>query len=121
MSGRVSLPLPSEAPASESPASEPMVEIPFGCGSAFPVSQTNDHGCHVQNDTWAWDFRMPVGTPVAAARDGDGADGARRLDPRGRDPALRKRCELRRHRWPPTAYETQYLHFSKVLVKAGDR
>src|SRR5262249_29059018 len=95
------------------------VGIPFGCGYAFPVSQTHNTGSHLQNDVWAWDFRMPEGTPVVAARDGvvrlargDSKDG-------GCDP-----------RFAPLAnyvvvdhghgMETQYLHFSQVAVKPGD-
>ena len=100
--------------------SEPEVDVPFGCGYAFPVSQTHNTGSHLQNDVWAWDFRMPEGTPVVAARDGvvrmargDSTEG-------GCDP-----------RFAPSANyvvldhgegtETQYLHFSAVVVHLGDR
>src|SRR5262249_28968585 len=60
---------PLEAPAPEG-ASAPEVGVPFGCGLVFPVSQGHDIGSHLQYDTYAWDFRMPEGTPVVAAEDG---------------------------------------------------
>ena len=44
--------------------------IPFACGQTFTVSQAHDTGSHLQNDTWAWDFRMPEGVPIVAAMDG---------------------------------------------------
>src|SRR5262245_64258424 len=48
----------------------PEALVPFGCGMSFPVSQAHDVGSHLQHDTWAWDFRMPEGTPVVSAYDG---------------------------------------------------
>lgn len=96
------------------------MEIPFGCGLAFPVSQTHDTGSHVQNDTWAWDFRMPVGTPVVAATDGvvrmargDSTQG-------GCDPSFAPFANYVVVD-APNGYETQYLHFSKVVVNAGEK
>src|SRR6202008_1137629 len=58
---------PASLPAQIDP---PEVGIPFGCGMSFPVSQVHNVGSHVGNDSWAWDFRMPEGTPVVAALDG---------------------------------------------------
>ena len=97
----------------------PAFAVPFGCGLTFPVSQTHGYGSHVDNDTWAWDFRMPVGTPVTAAGDGivrmargDSTSGA--CDPRYAGDANYVVIDH------PNGYETQYLHFSKVFVKPGD-
>jgi murein DD-endopeptidase MepM/ murein hydrolase activator NlpD len=98
----------------------PEVGVPFACGTAFPVSQAHEVGSHLQNDTYAWDFRMPVGTPVVSAYDGvvrlakgDSTQG-------GCDPSFAKFSNyvVVAH---PNGYETQYLHFSEVTVKVGDK
>ena len=62
-------PPPPRVPATTA-VSIPEANVPFGCGLAFPVSQAHDVGSHLQHDTWAWDFRMPVGTPVVSAYEG---------------------------------------------------
>ena len=96
----------------------PVVAVPFGCGLDFQVTQVHAVGTHVDNDVWAWDFRMPAGTPVVAVLDGvvrlargDSTEG-------GCDPSM-----------APTAnyvvlehdggLESQYLHFSRVVVRPG--
>jgi murein DD-endopeptidase MepM/ murein hydrolase activator NlpD len=98
----------------------PEVHVPFGCGLTFPVSQAHGVGTHLQYDTWAWDFRMPEGTPVVAAM-----DGVVRL---ARGDSTEGGCDAKfaadanyvviEH---PNDIETQYLHFSKVVVKPGQR
>src|SRR5438552_18035661 len=90
----------------------PEAKVPFGCGLTCPVSQAHDVGSHLQHDTWAWDFRMPEGTPVVAAY-----DGVVRL---ARGDSSAGGCDAR---FAPYAnyvvvdhqngLETQYLHFSK--------
>src|SRR5678815_3351767 len=90
----------------------PEATVPFGCGLSFPVSQAHDVGSHLQHDTWAWDFRMPEGTPVVSAY-----DGVVRL---ARGDSSTGGCDAR---FAPFAnyvvvdhengLETQYLHFSK--------
>jgi len=97
-----------------------MVEIPFGCGLAFPVSQTHNTGSHVQNDSWAWDFRMPVGTPVVAAMDGVVRMARGDSSTGGCDPAFAKDANYVVIDGP-SGYETQYLHFSRVVVNAGEK
>jgi murein DD-endopeptidase MepM/ murein hydrolase activator NlpD len=96
----------------------PEVELPLGCGYAFNVSQTHNIGSHLQNDTWAWDFRMPEGTPVVAAHDGlvRMARGDSKLG--GCDPKLAHFANyvVVDHK---DGYEAQYLHFSQVVVKPG--
>src|SRR3954463_16644801 len=97
----------------------PEAHVPFGCGLSFPVSQAHEVGSHLQHDTWAWDFRMPEGTPVVSAY-----EGVVRL---ARGDSDTGGCDAR---YAPFAnyvvvdhqngLETQYLHFSKVVVKAGD-
>src|SRR5687767_2835627 len=58
---------PAKPPSRDKPL--PEVGVPF-CGRAHTVSQGHHTGSHVHYDTWAWDFRMPQGTPVVAALDG---------------------------------------------------
>lgn len=97
----------------------PEMGVPFACGRVFPVSQGHDTGSHLQNDTYAWDFRMPIGTPVVAAQDGvvrmargDSTQGA--CDPKM---APYANYIVITH---AGGVETQYLHFSAVVVKPGD-
>lgn len=98
----------------------PEVEVPFGCGRSFVVSQAHHTGSHLERDAHAWDFRMPEGEPIVAA-----ADGVVRMA-RG-DSALGG-CDAsfaRHANYVVVSHEggveTQYLHFSKVVVKSGDR
>jgi len=97
----------------------PEVGVPFACGRVFPVSQGHDTGSHLQNDTYAWDFRMPIGTPIVSAQDGkvrmargDSTQGA--CDPKM---AAHANYVVIEH---AGGMETQYLHFSAVVVKPGD-
>ncbi|HVE85568.1 MAG TPA: M23 family metallopeptidase [Myxococcales bacterium] len=115
---------PAPAPGGLVPAvallSIPEAKVPFGCGLAFPVSQAHDVGSHLQHDTWAWDFRMPEGTPVVAAYDGvvrlaRGDSAAGGCDARF---AASANYVVVDH---GNGLETQYLHFSKVVVRPGDR
>lgn len=101
-------------------ATRPEVEVPFGCGLSFPVSQAHATGSHLYKDTWAWDFRMPAGTPVVAAMEGTVrlARGDSRVG--GCDPELGRHANyvvLAHDR----GLETQYLHFREVTVKPGDK
>ncbi len=111
--------VPPEGAAVE--RAEPMeLEVPFGCGSRIVISQAHNTFSHVGTDAWAWDFRVPVGTPVLAAR-----DGVVRLV---RSDSVRGGCD--RSFGPDANYvvlehegglETQYLHFSKVFVHLGQQ
>jgi murein DD-endopeptidase MepM/ murein hydrolase activator NlpD len=98
----------------------PEVGVPFACGRAFPVSQGHDTGSHLQHDTWAWDFRMPVGTPIVSAEDGvvRMARGDSKVG--GCDPRMARHANyvVVSHQ---DGLETQYLHFSAVVVRPGER
>ena len=96
------------------------VGVPFACGRIYPVSQGHDTGSHKYNDTYAWDFRMPEGTPIVAARGG--------VVRMARGDSTEGGCD---EKFAPKAnyvvvshgdgLETQYLHFSAVVVKPGER
>ncbi len=98
----------------------PEVGVPFACGRIYTVSQGHDTGSHRHNDTYAWDFRMPEGTPIVAAREGvvrmargDSTEGGcdERFAPKANYVVIQHSEGL----------ETQYLHFSAVAVKVGER
>lgn len=111
--------LASASVVSSNPVDVPEVGVPFACGRIYPVSQAHDTGSHKYNDTYAWDFRMPEGTPVVAAH-----DGIVRL---ARGDSTEGGCD---EKFAPMAnyvvvshgdgLESQYLHFSAVVVKPGE-
>lgn len=107
------------SPAANERPLELELGVPFGCGLSFTVSQAHNTGSHTFNDVWAWDFRMPEGTPVVAAMDG--------VVRMARGDSTVGGCD---QRFAPFAnyvvvthaggIETQYLHFREVLVQAGE-
>lgn len=107
--GPASIPLPLEPPE---------VGVPFGCGMSFPVSQVHNVGSHVGNDAWAWDFRMPEGTPVVTALDGVVRLARGDSDEGGCDPAMARKANYVVIE-SDGGLETQYLHFSSVTVTPG--
>jgi murein DD-endopeptidase MepM/ murein hydrolase activator NlpD len=100
------------------PLEPPEVGVPFGCGMSFPVSQVHNAGSHVSNDAWAWDFRMPEGTPVVAALDGVVRLARGDSEEGGCDPSMARKANyvVLEH---AHGLETQYLHFSVVSVTPG--
>ena len=53
--------------AAASPVSAaPPLRAPWTCGETFSVSQSHKTGSHVGKGALAWDFAMPVGTPIIA-------------------------------------------------------
>jgi len=114
----LSAPPAAVQPASTVPVATPEVGIPFGCGMSFPVSQVHNIGSHVGNDSWAWDFRMPEGTPVVAALDGIVRLARGDSDEGGCDPAMARKANYVVIESPGNV-ETQYLHFSAVTVVPG--
>ncbi|MGC4117541.1 MAG: M23 family metallopeptidase [Myxococcales bacterium] len=102
------------------PAAPVDLEVPFACGAKVVVSQAHGTFSHVGTDRWAWDFRVPEGTPILAAHDG--------VVRMVRSDSVRGGCD--RSFGPEANYvilangkgqETQYLHFSKVFVKLGEQ
>jgi hypothetical protein len=87
---------------------------------SFPVSQVHNVGSHVGNDTWAWDFRMPEGTPVVAALDGVVRLARGDSDEGGCDPSMARKANYVVIE-SEGGLELQYLHFSSVNVVAGQR
>ena len=110
--------LPSTTPEATVTLETPEVGIPFGCGMSFPVSQVHNVGSHVGNDTWAWDFRMPEGTPVVAALEGVVRLARGDSDEGGCDPAMARKANYVVIESPGNI-ETQYLHFTSVSVVPG--
>src|SRR5919201_4601945 len=112
----------SKEPAADTaqPPRTARVGVPFGCGLSFEVSQAHNTGSHLYNDVYAWDFRMPEGVPIVAARAGvvrmargDSAVG-------GCDAKFAKDANyvVIDH---GDGTEAQYLHFSSVTVEAGQK
>jgi hypothetical protein len=115
----------SAAPSASSPSGQaaavvPVVGVPFACGRIHTVSQGHDTGSHLSNDTHAWDFRMPTGTPIVSAKDG--------VVRMARGDSVQGACDPKMA--PYANYvvidhgdglETQYLHFSAVTVAVGER
>lgn len=60
---------PTPAPAPKGPRT---YKLPYGGGQSFEVCQGNNHAgsTHTGLAAYAWDFCMPIGTPVGAARGG---------------------------------------------------
>ncbi len=113
-------PVAGQAQVASRSAPKPEVELPFACGSRVVVSQAHGTFSHVGTDRWAWDFRVPVGTPIHAAHAGT----VRMV----RSDSVRGGCD--RSFGPDANYviltsddglETQYLHLSRVAVRLGER
>lgn len=109
----------SQAMSSSTQANIPEVGVPFACRQTFVVSQSHQMGTHQRWDTWAWDFDMPQGTPIVAARAGTvrAARGDSRMG--GCYPQLSGDAN-----YVVVSHgdlETQYVHLSAVVVKAGDQ
>ncbi|MBI3182790.1 MAG: M23 family metallopeptidase [Myxococcales bacterium] len=97
----------------------PLASVPFACGRSFVVSQAHQVGSHRSHDEFAWDFRMPEGEPIVAAM-----PGVVRL---ARGDSIIGGCDAafaREANFVVISHdggiETQYLHFSKVVVKPAE-
>jgi hypothetical protein len=97
-----------------------VVEVPFSCGQGYVVSQAHQTGSHLDNDAWAWDFRMPEGTVVRAAADGVVRLARGESTTGGCDEAYASEANyvVLSH---GGGVETQYLHFQSVWVLPGER
>lgn len=100
--------------------------LPFECGTKQTVSQANNGSSHQGSQYYAWDFAMPRGTPVHAARAGKIAylevrspKGSPCYDPDG----LLEQCHNKanfigvRHNDDTVAL---YMHLREMNVELGD-
>lgn len=112
----------SKEPAAQvaQPPRPPRVGVPFGCGLAFEVSQAHNTGSHLHNDVYAWDFRMPEGVPIVAARGGVVRMARGDSTVGGCDAKFAKHANyvVIDH---GDGTEAQYLHFTSVTVDAGQK
>jgi murein DD-endopeptidase MepM/ murein hydrolase activator NlpD len=44
--------------------------LPWQPGNKHAVTQGHGYGSHTDGNAWAWDFAMPIGTPLVAVHDG---------------------------------------------------
>ncbi|HLG70816.1 MAG TPA: M23 family metallopeptidase [Chloroflexota bacterium] len=59
------------APETDSTPRGPRIyKLPYPAGFTFTMCQGNNQGSHTENGKYAWDFCMPIGTPVVASRAG---------------------------------------------------
>jgi murein DD-endopeptidase MepM/ murein hydrolase activator NlpD len=59
------------SPAAPDAARGPRIyKLPYPAGFSFTMCQGNNQGSHVDHGRYAWDFCMPIGTPVTASRGG---------------------------------------------------
>jgi len=61
------------APASlpdSTPRGPRIYKLPYPAGYTFTMCQGNNQGSHTERGGYAWDFCMPIGTPVTASRGG---------------------------------------------------
>jgi murein DD-endopeptidase MepM/ murein hydrolase activator NlpD len=93
--------------------------LPWTAGDTFRVTQGHNTGSHTGAGAWAWDFGMPVGTPLLSSHAGivravkgdstiGGCDAAYRND--GNYVVVDRGNGL----------ETLYLHLDDVAVSVGD-
>jgi murein DD-endopeptidase MepM/ murein hydrolase activator NlpD len=93
--------------------------LPWAAETSFSVTQAHGTFSHVGINQWAWDFGMPVGTPVLAAHNGvvrmsrsDGGGGC--CDPSCGPQANYVIIER------GDGLESAYIHLSEALVAPGE-
>lgn len=107
------------APGDEPPATAGFnFLLPWQAGATFTCTQGHNGGSHTGYNAYAWDFGMPVGTPIVAASSGvvraakgDSAGG-------GCDPAFVDEANyvvVTRS----DGFESLYVHLSAVAVPVG--
>jgi murein DD-endopeptidase MepM/ murein hydrolase activator NlpD len=94
--------------------------LPWTAEKGFTVSQAHNGGSHTGNGAWAWDFGMPVGTPLRAAHfgtvrlvKGDSSSGG--CSSTYANAANYVIVDQ------GNGYESLYLHLSSVSVSVGQR
>lgn len=60
----------SPAAPDNTPRGPRIYKLPYPAGFTFTMCQGNNQGSHTENGKYAWDFCMPIGTPVVASRGG---------------------------------------------------
>ena len=65
-----SLSLLSAAAPDNTPRGPRIYLLPYPAGDTFDMCQGNNQGSHTLHGQYAWDFCMPIGTPVVASRAG---------------------------------------------------
>ncbi len=61
---------PAQPASDNTPRGPRIYNMPFPAGFSFTMCQGNNQGSHTGNGKYAWDFCMPIGTPVTASRGG---------------------------------------------------
>jgi hypothetical protein len=61
---------PAAAPQPDVARGPRIYKLPYPSGMTFNMCQGNNQGTHTGNGQYAWDFCMPIGTPVTASRGG---------------------------------------------------
>ncbi len=62
--------LSAPASAPDVPRGPRIYKLPYPAGFTFTMCQGNNQGSHTGNGQYAWDFCMPIGTPLTASRGG---------------------------------------------------
>jgi murein DD-endopeptidase MepM/ murein hydrolase activator NlpD len=63
-------PAAAPVPAPSVPRGPKIYKLPYPAGYTFTMCQGNNQGSHTEHGQYAWDFCMPIGTPVTASRGG---------------------------------------------------
>jgi murein DD-endopeptidase MepM/ murein hydrolase activator NlpD len=111
-------------PAPPAPKGPRIYKLPFGGGQSHQVCQGNNHAgsTHTGVAAYAWDFCMPIGTPVGAARGGVVKALRQDSDVGGWDPKYADDANyIVVDQGDGTSGLYMHLMFNGARVKVGDR